>query len=246
MAAFLSDAHFPQILMAARQAERIMRVQDLYSRYTSLEFTNAFDRPYAIDGLQARILTALRSQGGFGMLDEGSGKKGLLRRSLLWRRADDTPRLERVVFPAARAISAVPSWSWMAYSGAIAYISPEFGTVGWEEMQSPWFGGLQPALSEGQGGNIALMAQAREYDPLKAKPGEDQELVFDTPGLSEQPETLCVVLGKEAGSRQKAYLILVRATTTRDRIGRKIYERVGAGYLPWSCIGEVNDRITIH
>ncbi|SPQ24631.1 1c852c8e-3c27-4064-b4f6-a4ad5c015261 [Thermothielavioides terrestris] len=245
LAAFLGDAKFPQILMDARQGERILRVQDLYKRYSRLELTNAFDRPVAIDGLQARILSALKSRGGLGVLDEGPGKKGLLRRSLLWHRADQTARLDRIVFPAARAISVVPSWSWMAYTGAIDYISPEFGSVEWEEMQSPWSGRHSPLLSEGQGGNIALVAKARQYDPFKAKP-EDTKLVFDSPGLSEQGETLCVVLGQQTDSMRRTYLILVRSTAGRDRNGSKIYERVGAGYLPGNCIGEERGMVTIH
>ncbi|KAL2128804.1 hypothetical protein VTI74DRAFT_8610 [Chaetomium olivicolor] len=245
LAAFLGDSNFPQILMDARQGERILRCQDLYKRYSCLGLLNAFDRPFAIDGLQARILSALNSKGGFGVLDEGTRKKGLLRRSLLWYRSPETPRLEGVVFPADRAIQVVPSWSWMAYTGGIDYIGPEFNKVMWEEMQSHWSGGDQPVRSEVQGGNIALVATAREYDPFKAKQ-EDGMLIFDTPGLSSQPMTLCVVLGRQEGLMQRNYLILVQETANRDRYGNKIYERVGAGYLPSRCIGERGETVTIH
>lgn len=203
----------------------------------------------AIDGLQSRILDALRSRGGFGVLDEGAGKKGLLRRSLLWHRAPDTPRLDRIVFPADCAIAVVPSWSWMAYAGAIDYFSPDFGQVAWEDLQSPWSGSGEPGLirtlqSDARGGGIALVGWAREYDPMKAGPDE-AKLVLDAPGLSGQRRTRCVVLGRLKGSVQTSYVMLVQETAARDRDGSKIYERVGAGFLSPSCIGERRERITI-
>ena len=183
------------------------------------------------------------------MLDEGANKKGLLRRSLLWHRAPDTPRLDRIVFPADGAIAAVPSWSWMAYIGAIDYFNLEFGQVAWEDLQSPWsgpgVGGLiRTVQSDARGGGIALVSWAREYDPIKAGPGE-AKIVLDTPGLSGQLKTRCVVLGRLKGPVQTNYVMLVQETTGWDRDGSKIYERVGAGFLPPTCIGERRERITI-
>ncbi len=203
----------------------------------------------AIDGLQSRILQALGSRGGFGVLDEGAGKKGLLRRSLLWHRAAETPRLDRIVFPADGAIAVVPSWSWMAYTGAIDYFELEFGQVAWEVLQSPWSGSGGPGLvravqSDARGGGIALVGYAREYDPIKAGPGE-AKLVLDATGLSGQQKMRCVVLGTSKGPVQTNYVMLVQETTKRDRDGSKIYERVGAGFLPPNCIGERGDSITI-
>ncbi|KAK3350274.1 heterokaryon incompatibility protein-domain-containing protein, partial [Lasiosphaeria hispida] len=141
LAAFLGDPSFPRLIETAKQGERIIHYQNLYKRYARLGLTNDYDRPMAIDGLQHRILGALKSQGGFGVFDEGTKKKGLLRRSLLWHRANETPQLKRIVFPKDRTISVVPSWSWMAYTGAIEYEQLEFGGVEWEELQSPWSGG---------------------------------------------------------------------------------------------------------
>ncbi|KAK4033138.1 hypothetical protein C8A01DRAFT_50215 [Parachaetomium inaequale] len=233
------------ILMDAGQAERILRCQDLFKRYSRLALTNSFDRPLAIDGLQARILAALDSKGGFGVLDEGARKKGLLRRSLLWCRDAETARLERIVFPPDRAISVVPSWSWMAYTGGIDYISPEFDQVEWAEMQSPWSGADEPVPSALRRGNIPLVAKAWEYDARGAKEGEGM-LIFDTPGQSQQSETLCVVLGCQKGSTQKNYLMLVQPTAVRDQSGTTIYERIGAGYLPAKCLGRHGKRITIY
>ncbi|KAK4104408.1 hypothetical protein N658DRAFT_419247 [Parathielavia hyrcaniae] len=227
------------ILMDARQGEKILRCQDLFKRYSRLALTNTYDRPLAIDGLQSRILSALSSSGGFGVLDEGDRKRGLLRRSLLWYRDPGTPRLQRIVFPAHRAISAVPSWSWMAYTGGIDYITPDFNHVEWADVQSPWSGGSDPA------GNNALVAEANEYDASRAKLGEAM-LIFDIPEQA-SPTGTCVVLGKHKGSLLRSYVLLVREKGHRDQDGRKIFERVGAGYLPPSrCVGGQTEKVAIY
>lgn len=106
--------------MNVDQGEKIPRCQDLFKVYSRLGLTNSFDRPAAIDSLQSRILRALKAKGRFGIFDEGKSL-GLLRRSLLWQRDDgsddgistNTEKLTPIIFPPDRAISAVPSWSWM-------------------------------------------------------------------------------------------------------------------------------------
>jgi len=274
LAAFLGDPSFPQVLWSSKQGEKIQGLQDLYRRYSRLGLTNDFDRPLAIDSLQTRILEALSMSGGFGVFDEGPKKKGMLRRSLLWIRGADTPSLNRIVFPSGRGISAVPSWSWMAYTGGIDYIRAAFGRVDWEDLQSPWFPSEsgQPSNSnemvvhsEGQGDNISLIARARHFDAsllLRGRPDEGK-LVWDTLVQSEQQteKLMCVVLGrlKEPAFSSSAtvrptpprgqlthYLLIIRETRARDRNGNRIYERVGAGHLPGRCILEEGPIVTIH
>jgi len=278
LAGLLGDPSFPRILEEAKQGERIQRYQELYSRYSRLGLTNDFDRPLAIDGLQSRILSTLNIKGGFGVFDEG-GKKGMLRRSLLWIRGEETDSLKRIIFPKDRATSVVPSWSWMAYTGGIDYLSDpdEFGGIEWEAVQSPWWSapttaGLSPSTpngyshgithgpgqfrrsnSEVQGGNISLIAKATQYD-LSGLGKEDlgeANLVWDMPGQSEQPETRCVVLGRVKNNQiprdqQRHYLLLVKATLTGYQRGYKIFERVGAGYLPGKCIAQGGVMVSIH
>jgi hypothetical protein len=266
LAAFLGDPRFPNIIMHVKQGEKITHYQNLYKQYSRLSLTNPFDRPMAINGLQDRILSALGTKGGFGVFDEGQ-KMGLLRRSLLWYRSDKTPRLDRITFPPDRAISIVPSWSWMAYTGGIDYISPTFGGTAWVALRSPWsttFAGSLPA--QVQGSKIALVAEAREFSSPTARERAGECLLqFDTPGQSEQQvATLCVVLGRQKSLRGAQgmpamlgqandkdhlvhYLLLVRPTSKADHEGSTIYERVGAGYLPGRCIlASGPGTITIH
>jgi len=285
-----------------------MRYQNLYKQYSELDLTNAYDRPVAIDGLQDRILSALRTDGGFGVFDEGK-KKGLLRRSLLWHRGNDTLRLRRIKFPTDRAISVVPSWSWMAYTGGIDYFTLPFGGMDWEEMQSPWSTVDTPPYGGGKSGarrrgsnsnpsNIALVAMARRFDASLAKAGE-RLLRLDDPGEQNptdpemDPGVLCVVVGRQNGgmdmphSAQRTgsslfavsqprevkrdnllnYFLLVKPAEDEKRgnlgvdllsaqagslgvpkpSSSKLYERVGAGYLPERCIfKEGAFTVTIH
>jgi hypothetical protein len=191
----------------------------------------------------------MRVNGGYGVFDEGL-TRGLLRRSLLWRRGNDTFSLSRIHFPPESVVPYVPSWSWMAYTGGIDYLEPEFSSYEWEDLVSPWSAYRAPKVStDPQTANIALVATAREYDLGVAVPGEG-ELIFDTPGGSSQLNTLCVVLGKAKESlnpeTQRHYILIVAATVKQDRTESKLYERVGAGYLPGKCISPSCCSITIH
>ncbi|CAN9210055.1 unnamed protein product [Alternaria alternata] len=247
LAAFLGDPDFPHILYNASQGEKILRYQELYREYSRLGLSEPYDRPTAIDGLQQRLLRTMRVSGGFGVFDEGV-TRGLLRRSLLWRRGIDTPSLSRIHFPPQSVVSAVPSWSWMAYTGGIDYLQPDFGCYEWEDLQSPWSPKTPTNVSSTDYNlaNIALEAIAREYDLGAAVQGEG-ELIFDTPNGSAKPDTLCVVLGKAKGSpsseTQRHYILMIAAQ--RGRAGSRVYERVGTGFLPGKCISPSGFKVKI-
>ncbi|CAO2649036.1 Nn.00g099850.m01.CDS01 [Neocucurbitaria sp. VM-36] len=249
LAAFLGDPDFPHILSDATQGEKILRYQKLYCEYSRLGLSKPYDRPTAIDGLQQRLLRTMRVRGGFGIFDEGV-TRGLLRRSLLWRRGIETPSLSRIHFPPESVVAVVPSWSWMAYTGGIDYLQPDFGSFEWEDLQSPWSTQAPNNVSntDPRTANITLNAKAREFDLGAAVQGEG-ELIFDNPGGSSQPKTLCVVLGKAKGSpsleTQRHYVLVVVMTGNRDRNGERMYERVGTGYLPGKCISPSGFSVSI-
>jgi hypothetical protein len=212
----------------------------------------AYDRPMAIDGLQRRLLRTLNVKGGFGILDEGSAR-GLLCRSLLWHRGTDmqTRSLERIQFPANRAISAVPSWSWMAYTGGIDYFKLDFGGFVWELLYPPWSRALKSPRTDDRGIGATLVAKARKYDYDKeiSRKG-DRILVFDQAWEPDTRKTLCVVLGVEKGNISQAekthYVILIQDMNAQKLEGNKAYKRVGAGFLPGKCIARNSVKITIY
>jgi hypothetical protein len=84
------------------------------------------------------LLCTLRVVGNFGILEDAT--RGLLRRTLLWRQHIHTTTLSRIDFTEAPAKTKlhIPSWSWMAYTGSIDYLTIDWGAYNWENIQSPW------------------------------------------------------------------------------------------------------------
>ncbi|KAM5356862.1 hypothetical protein ACJ41O_003508 [Fusarium nematophilum] len=243
VAAFLGDPNFPQLIMKADKAKKILGYQDLYKRYCRLALSHAADRPWAINGLQERILKTLGIKGGFGVFfenEENGRRRGMLRRSLLWCRAEDNDTLSRIDFSAGRVVNTVPSWSWMAYTGGIDYIPADFGGMDWSPIQTQWDSGPNRA-DEG-----VLIAEARGYkvDYGRAK------IVFDCCPVPEQPASKCVVLGKEKRTmpdKDKVhYVLLVQARLSSGHDRPHVYERIGVGILPGKCIEPNGVRISIH
>jgi len=237
--------------MSASKGERIVRYQNLYRKYSRLRLTKAEDRPFAIDGLQSRLLKAFDTEGVFGIFDDGP-KGGHLRRSLLWHRGDDVPSkpgLVRITFPTHRGgATAVPSWSWMAYSSGIDYLELEFNGVDWMELRSPWtradWGGSQSVMPRQPGGVIALGGTARDFDVVEAKEGGSR-IIYDRPGEAEKLAVWCVVLGikreRVVHGARRNYVLLVAPANAEG----KTWLRVGAGYLPGRCISGTGSPIVI-
>ncbi|EYB26011.1 hypothetical protein FG05_02152 [Fusarium graminearum] len=245
-AAFLADPNFPRLMMKADKGAKILGYQDLYRRYSKLGLTRDTDRPWAINGLQERIIAALQVQGGFGVFFEDSDtgrRRGLLRRSLLWRRADETKELSRIQFCPSPSDTRVPSWSWMAYTGSIEYISAEFGGTEWETVQTQW------DSDSNKTDDSVLIAEAFDYtisDENSTASDNDSTLTFDSSSGLSEGVTKCVVLGKQKGTQQDQekihYVLLVR---TKPNLGQAIYERVGAGRLRGKWIGENGEKVRI-
>lgn len=238
-AALLGDPNFPRILIDAKQGERIIRCQDLYKRYSRLGLAQAYDRPTAIDGMQQRLLRTMNLKGGFGVFDEGH-KRGLLRRSLLWRRPDGILNLRRIQFSAERGVCAIPTWSWMAFDGAIDYLQLDFGGLDWADLQSPWF-------HESRQGSTTLFAYARTYS-LHDAALDDHLIVLDTPDLPARSDSMCVILGTQTGSGsskvKRHYVLFVTAITGHYR--QDCYERIGTGYISERCITGFGTKVYIH
>jgi len=224
--------------MSASQGEKIVRFQNLYKTYSSLAFTRHSDRPIAVEGIQNRLLQALRANGGFGIFDEDhKGQDGLLRRALLWYRPVNK-RLTEIEFPQTHR-SPPPSWSWMAYMGEIDYLNLKFGVFDWEDIDSPWSHGRTESR---RGSSIALSGRLRTISADGAGDGAGK-FYFDK---LVQPDTSllqCVVLGLEQGrsiDSRLHYFILVAPDASH------VYKRIGVGYLPGKWISAEGSTIEIY
>lgn len=244
LASFLGDPSFPTVALKYSQGAKIHFYQDLYKQYSRMVFSHQQDRPIAIAGLESRLIQTLQVRGGFGVLEDQG--HGLLRRSLLWKRASDVSALERIAFVGVggvkSAISPPPTWSWTGYQGAIEYLDIPFGRIDWEkgDICSPWPSGARGTWSYGgdvHGRGLELRVIARDFkvchvDAIKG-------IVFDDPRTWELGSELkCVVLGSlkapaESYLTRPHYVLVVAAEGIRPG---QVYGRVGVGSLPGHLI----------
>ncbi|KAI1739891.1 hypothetical protein F4680DRAFT_448505 [Xylaria scruposa] len=240
MADFLGDPNFPNKAISVQRSLKIRYFQDLYKQYSRLSFTHIEDRPFAIEGLESRLRSAYKTDGAYGIFDDGPGK-GLFHRSLLWQRGEDNPSswLSLIDFPVGRRIT-VPTWSWMAYQGGIDYVDPPFDQTVWEkdDIHPPQIKSNDlkaPNTHSIHSDSMELFATAREFNVTGHQEGE-VKLVYDThksklDGMRRQ----CVVVAKSKEGRKvqdkKYYVLLVSPLSSSVDNFDNIYERVGAGMM---------------
>jgi hypothetical protein len=174
----------------------------------------------------------------------------------LWvRDARFTDKLKKIDFPLSQKY-AVPTWSWMAYQGAITFMNVPFDEVDWEEgkdaIRSPWTSSNSSSSSATwHTGNsderIDLTANVRDLvSPGSAEKG----IVFDQgrTGLTDG-RLKCVVVGKEKVREKKTDVALLRHYYVLVVVPRGIletgYERVGAACLPETCIAWDRDPVRV-
>lgn len=226
--------------MQSTQGGKIRLYQNLYSQYSRLEFSHHIDRPVAIAGLEKRLISSLGLRGGFGVLDDTG--PGLLRRSLLWRRARDEKTLDLIRFSDCTSM-APPTWSWMAYEGAIEYLDPPFNQVDWEtrDIISPWASESPGTWSYSRDSSTeprALKVIVRDFDTAAAATDQAANIIIDTPSLiqSRRAKLKCVVLGRlKDGSREalgdrRHFVMLVKPMGSGA--SPTTFLRAGVGFIP--------------
>jgi len=206
-------------------------------QYSRLDFSSSTDRPFAIAGLETRMINAFETAGGFGVFERYLG------RSLLWGRASDVDRMSRI-FPRGHGTH-VPSWSWMAHEGGISFLDLPFGDIEWSvntEFRSPYSTGRFPGTSRGRlsstrnGQPTVLRVAARSFDMNEvAQPDSALDIIWDDPTTTHD-QLRCVIIGRLASEKgmatQKHWVLVVQ------ELGLGLYERVGAGFV-------TKDRITL-
>ncbi|KAI0439233.1 hypothetical protein F4803DRAFT_564698 [Xylaria telfairii] len=246
LAAFLGDPNFPQVAILSHHSERgtsrsekILYFQDLYKKYSRLEFSHWEDRAVAMEGLEQRLSRAFESRGKFGILADklGAFNRSFLHRSLLWHRGADQKSLTKIHFPPDR--QKAPSWSWMAYRGGIDYLNVPFDSVDWEsgDIRSPWQSTDVRTSGPRKEEVIAFNAVARKF--VEGQKGhENVKIVYDETGMTDGAisSVRCVVIGKTKGGalteNKTHYVLLVAPGAAIATKGTKVYERIGAGSMP--------------
>ncbi|RWA13206.1 hypothetical protein EKO27_g1898 [Xylaria grammica] len=250
LAAFLGDPNFPQVAILSHHSERgtsrsekILYYQDLYKKYSRLEFSRWEDRAVAMEGLEQRLSRAFESRGKFGILADKlkATNRSFLHRSLLWHRGTDQSSLTKIIFPPDR--QKAPSWSWMSYRGGIDYLDVPFDSVEWEsrDIRSPWQSTDARTTGSWMEEVMTFSAVARKF-AAGQKVGEDVKIVYDETGMTagSVSRVLCVIIGKTKGSalmeNKTHYVLLVAPGAVMTAKGTKVYERIGAGSMPGRLI----------
>ena len=230
----LADSNFPAYAVKGKtKGAKIHYFQRLYADYCQLHLAYATDKPFAISGLEQRFTQQLEDQSGAGVFHEFRG------RCLLWRRRDEVEKLERIDFRTARYEShnahKPPSWSFMAYTGCISYLDVPGHTVNWKDLdlrltgnaQGSWLYAQQPLIFNAQALDFKRNSQLFPGKWL---------IAYDEPKAARDKDK-CVVLGQN--SDRLSYILIVRPVGT-DETGTLLYERAGAGYIPYEWITSQN------
>lgn len=233
-----------------RSTDKTSLCQYLYSTYSRFLLSRVTDRPIAIAGLEKRLISSFNARGAFGILDDGH--PGMRLRTLAWQRAQDA--LQKIDFGNSRWIDRPPSWSWMAYQGAIDYLDLPFNQLEWEEddIHWQWSNSAEKAWSGGFASDyskcpLTLTVHTRAFDVQKARISNGASIILDDPSRMDELELelKCVVLGRlqpgdqmmESRESRTHYTLLVTPMEQQERDTSPVYNRVGVGFMP----GDVMD-----
>ncbi|OTA87085.1 hypothetical protein M434DRAFT_375966 [Hypoxylon sp. CO27-5] len=242
-AEFLGDPNFPKSALQYFRDGRIVLFQTLYEMYSKLAFSVPTDRSMGILGLERRLAKTFDTGGDYGVLECYPG------RSLIWKR-ECSDKLRRISYPDN---CAVPSWSWMAYSGEISYVSAPFGGVSWNKEQ------LHIPFGEDRRLRNTTHMLTGKPEPMIRAPvtninmeayGDEilQRLIFDEVTVDDLNALRCVVLGndKEGDQDTRCYYVIVIQSCCCEACPKHVYKRVGAGSLLKRHISTVpNEYISI-
>ncbi|PNP81135.1 hypothetical protein FNYG_05602 [Fusarium nygamai] len=230
--ALFADSDFPKAILKYYKGGRITLFQNLYEKYSRLNFSYNSDRPVAILGLEKHLSTVLQTRGEFGVFEQ------YLARSLLWSRPEDI-FLKSITFQDDHR---VPSWSWMAYEGPITYANIPFDKVEWSTdclLQSG-------EETDTDSNRTVLKAVARDIK-LDKLDMQDRVKLDEGPGF--EPSSLRgIVLGKDKKreSRAQVHYVLLVTLSADEPEQAKVYVRVGVAWLLEHNIARDGEDVVIY
>ncbi|KAI9150887.1 Serine/threonine-protein kinase Nek1 [Paramyrothecium foliicola] len=215
---------FPKSALERFKTPPVTLFKDLFQTFSQLTFNCQSDRPYAINGLEARLHQELKCEGRYGIL---SGNAEYLGQSLLWRRATTT-NLPSINFGQDREVP--PSWSWLTHAGEIGYLDIRQGEVEWDPqivmLPEKACGSLNKFTS-----GYRLSALAWSFHTKNIL-----EACYDQPGSAGRDTMKCVIVGRslEADKAPKSRPtesgpILERIRSSND--AQKILQTIQEGEL---------------
>jgi hypothetical protein len=204
-ASFLGDSDFPRSAEDFVKGKKIKLVQSLYERYSNMELTFSWDRPNAIRGLEARLMKTFGGTCVYGIL------RPYFHRCLLWKKKGNSMK---PISPSPG--KKIPSWSFMAYEGAIEYIDPPGSKVEW--MKDLVWPPSEPKTEaiDNHGLNRQIKNDDRSLLEIEApiwdlvEPRvEDMTLDTDTPFDAHQSKCVIVGVSNQSTESERAYYVLI-------------------------------------
>ncbi|ETS76031.1 hypothetical protein PFICI_12975 [Pestalotiopsis fici W106-1] len=222
----LGDAHFPQSAMKSSKGQRQLLFQELYSNYSRRIFSYPNDRSVGLLGLEQRLARTFNTEADYGIF------QNYLHQSLLWRSES-----EATMKPILYTDASVPSWSWMAYTGAVKYVDAPVNGVQWntDNPKDPFLHGplrCSTRINEKEKA-IELEAIARQFDLNSFGVAERlTRCVFDTESVRDLTHLRCVVLGKDNLGKEherNVYALIIKPVFLEKP--NAIWKRVGVAVL---------------
>jgi len=139
--------------------------------------------------------------------------------------------MERIDYPRGE----VPSWSWMAYTGAIQFVKIYFDTIQWtRNVKFDMERTLALIVNVSKFQNCTTEPDTTCYVILDLRRVRRGWVQYDMQGIVDFREMRCVCIGDFWGQFDYQYYILVvRPTSINGE-----YERVGLGIIEKSYVGE--------
>lgn len=171
------------------------------------------DRPFAIKGLEARLVHTFGGTGRYGVLQI------YLHRCLLWKRAG--PFMKPITSFSSETI---PSWSWMAYEGGIRYIDAPGSDVNWMNDVF-WSPNDRPSDYDG----MSTELQAPVWGLVDPR---DEDITLDDERPLDPQMSKCVIIGvskRQAEEGGKLYYVLIITPVFVD--DKEVWKRRGVGIM---------------
>ncbi|KAK3363903.1 heterokaryon incompatibility protein-domain-containing protein [Lasiosphaeria hispida] len=216
---FILDPNFPRRVNLSGFKRTVDFIHFLFKEYSASGLSYDTDRDVAIHSLVERVGKVLQTEVRHGIFRRFLGSL------LLWRRTQENKSP-----PISYKVQTVPSWSWLAYSGGIDFISD----AKWD-LLIPHYEDLGFA-DDGQALNVKVRQFGGNF--RMGKKGEECAIVdgtkevgfvwFDVTDQIQLKDCNCVVvsmLNDDKKDPQKTYHVLIIRKKARD--GE--YERVGVG-----------------
>ncbi|KAK5626679.1 hypothetical protein RRF57_002394 [Xylaria bambusicola] len=220
---FRLDPKFPNRLRQSGWVATLEFLQSLLEDYTRRGISIQTDRAVAISGLTTRIGEALRSSIHHGIIE------WYLHRTLLWQRSSGQ-KMERIDYGPSK----VPSWSWMAYKGAIEFVPDKFGDL--RLIKNLVFDAQILTATVWELTDRSMKIEA-DGDVMQCQLVDLQGLKKGWISFDEEAELtmlpdVVVVARRETAETDNCryYVLFVRFKESQD-----VYERIGMGMLQEDC-----------